>query len=49
LEREAKEEAKRAQAETEARSKELFKKVEDSDRKADQLQELVQRLVVFEE
>ncbi|KAK7329658.1 hypothetical protein VNO77_23831 [Canavalia gladiata] len=43
LEKEAKEEARKAQVEAEARNKELFKKVEDSDRKVDQLQELVQR------
>ncbi|KAK7268402.1 hypothetical protein RIF29_21100 [Crotalaria pallida] len=41
LEREAKEEARKAQAEAEVRNKELLKKVEDSDRKVEQLQELV--------
>lgn len=45
LEREAKEEARKAQAEAEASNKELLKKAEDSDRKVEQLQELVQRLV----
>jgi len=49
LEKEAKEEARKAQVEAEARNKEMAKKVEDSDRKVDQLQELVQRLVKFEE
>lgn len=49
MEREAKVEARKAQAEAEARNKELVKKVEDSDRKVDQLQELVQRLVMLEE
>ncbi|XLU44029.1 hypothetical protein S245_038843, partial [Arachis hypogaea] len=39
-----KEEARKAQAEAEARNKELIKKVEDSDRKVEQLQELIQRL-----
>jgi len=49
LEKGAKEEASKAQVEAEARNKEMVKKVEDSDRKVDQLQELVQRLVQFEE
>lgn len=49
LEREAKEEVKKAQAEAEVKNKELVKKLEDSDRKVDQLQELVQRLVMFDE
>lgn len=49
MEKEAKEEARKAQAEAEARNKEMVKKVEDSDRKVDQLQELVQRSVMFEE
>ncbi|KAK7274428.1 hypothetical protein RIF29_15515 [Crotalaria pallida] len=41
LEREANEEARKAQAEAEVRNKELLKKVEASDRKVEQLQELV--------
>lgn len=49
MEKQAKEEARKAQAEAEARNKELIKKVEDSDRKVDQLQDMVQRLVMFEE
>lgn len=49
MEKEAKEEARKAQVEAEARNKEMVKKVEDSDRKVDQLQELVQRLVKFEQ
>jgi len=49
LEKEAKEEARKAQVEAETRNKEMVKKVEDSDRKVDQLQELVQRLVKFEQ
>lgn len=49
MEKEAKEEARKAQVEAETRNKEMVKKVEDSDRKVDQLQELVQRLVKFEQ
>lgn len=45
MEREAKEEARKAHADAEARNAELVKKVEDSDRKVDQIQELVQRFV----
>ncbi|KAE9609909.1 putative myosin ATPase [Lupinus albus] len=44
LEREAKEEARKAQAVAETMNKELLKKVEDSDHKMEQLQELIQRL-----
>lgn len=46
MEREAKEEARKALADAEARNAEMVKKVEDSDRKVEQLQELVQRLVI---
>ncbi|CAL0330294.1 unnamed protein product [Lupinus luteus] len=44
LERDAKEEARKDHAKAESRNTELLKKVEDSDRKVEQLQELVQRL-----
>lgn len=44
-ERDAKEEARKAHADAEARNAELVKKAEDSSRKVDQLQELVQRSV----
>ena len=45
LEREAAEEARKALTQAEARNAELIKKFEDSERKVDQLQNTVQRLV----